>query len=352
MLRLQVETRVGAVELRAGLDVEPGRCLALAGPSGAGKTTLLRIVAGLARPARGRVEADGETWFDSEHAIDVPAEQRRVGFVFQDYALFPHLSARDNVAYATRDANSAEQLLDRLGIDPATAARRPRDLSGGERQRVALARALARDPAVLLLDEPLAALDPRTRARATRELAEAIAQIAAPALLVTHDFAEAATLGDEVAVIDRGRIVQRGTAAKLAAEPASAFVADFTGAVVLSGSAGPGPDGLTAVALDGGGQVVSTDLATGPVGVSVQPWEIELQPPDAGHAGSARNHVRGRVVSLTPIGNRARVGLATPQPLTAEITTASLERLAARPGDELVATWKATATRLLPLDPD
>src|SRR5436305_13562403 len=181
MCRVQVATRFGAVELRAGLDVEPGRCLALAGPSGAGKTTLLRIVAGLARPRRGRVEADGETWFDSEHAIDVPAEQRRVGFVFQDYALFPHLSARDNVAYATRDANSAEQLLDRLGIDPATAARRPRDLSGGERQRVALARALARDPAVLLLDEPLAAPAPRTRARATRHPAHATDPLAAPA---------------------------------------------------------------------------------------------------------------------------------------------------------------------------
>jgi molybdate transport system ATP-binding protein len=327
------------------IEVAPGACLAIAGPSGAGKTTLLRAIAGLA-PARGTIECDGETWLDSKRGIDVPAEHRRVGFVFQDYALFPHMSALANVEFGGRAAGAAA-LLERLGIDEATAARKPPTLSGGERQRVALARALARDPAALLLDEPLAALDPRTRARAARELRAILAGVAAPAVLVTHDFDEAAALGDEVAVLDHGRIVQRGPASQLAAQPASAFVADLTGAVVLTGRASSGPSGLTVVALDGGGQVFSTDDADGPVGVSVHPWDIALagsEPP-----GSTNNHLHARVESVTTIGNRARVGLHASQPLAAEITAASAERLHLRPGADVVAVWKATATRLVPL---
>jgi molybdate transport system ATP-binding protein len=347
MLRFELEARPGAAGV--ALEVEPGQCLAIAGPSGAGKTTLLRIVAGLAKPERGRIECGGETWFDSERRIDVPAERRRTGFVFQDYALFPHMTALANVEFGGAGGGRAPAILERLGIDSATAARKPSALSGGERQRVALARALARDPAVLLLDEPLAALDPRTRARAARELASALAGVDIPALLVTHDFPEAATLGQEIAILDAGRIVQRGAASELAARPASAFVADLTGAVVLTGSASAGPDGLTAVALDGGGEVVSTQAASGPVAVSVQPWEIALEPPGGAVPGSAQNHLPVRVVALTPLGNRVRVGLAGPQPLTAELTTASVERMGLRPGDDLVATWKATATRLLPL---
>jgi molybdate transport system ATP-binding protein len=355
MLRLEAETTAGAIRLDVHLEVDAGTCLAIAGPSGAGKTTLLRIIAGLTRPERGRVISDGTSWLDTERDVDLPPERRRVGFVFQDYALFPHLSAAANVAYAVTGAPRAErasraaELLERLGVDSATAARRPGALSGGERQRVALARALAREPDVLLMDEPLAALDPRTRARAARELAAALGQIAAPTLLVTHDFAEAATLGSEVAVIDAGSVVQKGAAAQLAAEPASAFVADFTGAVVMTGEAEPGAEGLTMVALDGGGTVVTTDSATGPVGVSVYPWEISLEPALVSPAGSAQNHVRARVASLTPLGNRVRVGLTAAQPLTAEITAASAARLGLKAGDHVVATWKATATRLVAL---
>jgi molybdate transport system ATP-binding protein len=334
--------------LRAALDdvelaVEPGRCLAIAGPSGAGKTTLLRAIAGLA-PAHGTIECGGETWLDTEHGIDLPAEQRRVGFVFQDYALFPHMTALANVEFG---GDGGAALLDRLGIDAATAARKPPSLSGGERQRVALARALARNPAALLLDEPLAALDPRTRAKAARELKAILAGVAVPTVLVTHDFDEAAALGDEVAILDERRIVQRGPASQLAAEPASAFVADLTGAVVLTGSAGPGPSGLTHITLDGGGSVFSTDEAEGAVGVSVHPWDIALA--DHEPEGSTNNHLRARVESVTTIGNRARVGLHAAQPLTAEITAASAERLELQPGSDVVATWKATATRLVPL---
>jgi molybdate transport system ATP-binding protein len=325
------------------IDVAPGSCLAIAGPSGAGKTTLLRVIAGLTR-ADGRIECGDEIWLDTSAGLDVPAEQRRVGFVFQDYALFPHMSALANVEFA---GNGGAAVLERLGIDTATAARRPHSLSGGERQRVALARALAREPSALLLDEPLAALDPRTRARAARELNAILAEVPVPTVLVTHDFDEAAVVGDEVAILDHGRVVQRGSASELAAQPASAFVADLTGAIVLSGHASRGPSGLTEVALRGGGCVFSTDAAQGPVGVSVHPWDISLAQTEP--AGSTNNHLRARVDSVTTIGNRARVGLHASQPLAAEITAASAERLQLQPGLEVVATWKATATRLVPL---
>ena len=330
------------------LTVPGGSCVAVAGPSGAGKTTLLRQIAGLTRPARGRIDCDGETWFDGERGIDRPAERRRVGFVFQDYALFPHLSAADNVRFGAPHAD-ARTLLGRLGIDTATAARKPPTLSGGERQRVALARALARDPQVLLLDEPLSALDPRTRGHAARELRGVLAEVEAPAVLVTHLFAEAATLADEVAVLDGGRIVQRGTAAELSARPASAFVADFTGAVVLTGDAVSGRAGLTEVTLDGGGHAASTDSVRGRVALSVHPSEIALEPVDTEPTGSPLNHLRAQVVSITPLGNRVRVALSATQPLAAEITKESLERLRLAPGTEVLASWKATATRLAPL---
>jgi molybdate transport system ATP-binding protein len=226
---------------------------------------------------------------------------------------------------------------------------KPRELSGGERQRVAVARALASDPRLILLDEPLAALDPRTAAHAARELAGFLSDAGVPTLLVTHDFAQAAVLGDSVAVIDRGQIVQRGSAAELAAAPASGFVADFTGANVLTGTARAGGDGLTLVELDGGGEVVSAERADGPVAVSVYPWEVELEPPRTQHAGSARNHLEATVTSVTPLGARVRVGLSAPQPLTAEITDVSLERLGLLPGAPVVASWKAAATRLAAL---
>jgi molybdate transport system ATP-binding protein len=219
----------------------------------------------------------------------------------------------------------------------------PATLSGGERQRVALARALARAPRALLLDEPLAALDARTRASATRELAAVLRSAAVPALLVTHDFTEAAVLGDEVAVMDAGRIVQRGSAAELAAEPRSSFVADFTGAVVLRGRARDAGDGLTAVDLDGGGTILSTDRAEGVVAASVFPWEIALAAP----GGSPRNALDAEVLTVTAVGGRVRVGLMAGQPLTAEVTEPAVRDLGLRPGARVSASWKATATRLI-----
>jgi molybdate transport system ATP-binding protein len=166
---------------------------------------------------------------------------------------------------------------------------------------------------------------------------------------VTHDFSEAAQLGDRVGVIDAGRVVQEGSPSELAAEPRSAFVADFTGAIVLTGVAAAGPDGLTRVALDGGGEAISTDRAKGPVAVSVYPWDITIEPPEAAVHGSAQNRLAAEVISVTTVGNRVRVGLAASQPLSAEITGASASALALRAGAPVIASWKASATRLLDL---
>ena len=322
------------------VELEAGGVVALAGPSGAGKTTILRIAAGLTRPARGRVACGNAVWLDTERKIDVPPERRRAALVFQDHALFPHMTALGNVAYA--GGKAAGELLERLGIAHRAHAR-PRELSGGERQRVALARALAARPNALLLDEPLASLDPRTRAAAGRELAALLASLDVPAIVVTHDFAEASLLADRIAVIDGGRIAQTGTPSELASSPASGFVADFTGAVVLTGTARPGSGGLTAVDLDGGGTAESTDTAEGRVAVSVHPWDIALDT----QGGSAHNRVAAEVVTVTRIGNRARVGLTGG--LTAEVTTDSVDRLGLRAGIRVHAVWKAAATRLAPL---
>jgi molybdate transport system ATP-binding protein len=352
LLRVEARHALGDLPLDVVLRVEPGECLALAGPSGAGKTSILRVAAGLLRPERGLVEANGETWLDTERGIDVPAECRRCGYVFQHYALFPHLSAWQNVAYPLRRLPRADRraralaLLDRFGLADRADARPP-TLSGGERQRVAVARALARDPDVLLLDEPLSALDASTRAAAARELGGVLGASDAPTVLVTHDFAEAAQLGDRVGIVDQGRVVQLGTASDLAAAPRSAFVADFTGAVVLTGIARSGDDGLTHVELDGGGTVTTTEHGHGAVAVSIYPWEITIEPPGDEAHGSVQNHLAVEVLSITTVGNRVRLGLSGPQPLVAEITQTSAERLGLHAGAKVTATWKAAATRLV-----
>ena len=315
--------------------------LALVGPSGAGKSSVLRAIAGLLRPERGRVALGTAAWLDTDAGVDLPPERRSVGLVFQEYALFPHLDVRRNVAFGGRER--VDELLERFRISHLAAAR-PGDLSGGERQRVALARALARDPAVLLLDEPLSALDAHTRAIVRGELAELLVELGLPTLLVTHDFEDAAALADRVGVIVGGRILQLGTAAELLAAPADAFVASFTGANLLHGIALPGPDGLTEVVLEGGSVAYSTDAGTGRVGLAVYPWEVALarvEPTD-----SAVNHLRGEVRSLVALGNRVRVRVG---PLTAEVTSASAERLGLREGEAVVASFKATASRLVPL---
>jgi molybdate transport system ATP-binding protein len=352
MLRAELAGSLGELRVEARIEVDPARCLALVGPSGAGKSSVLRMIAGLLRPRRGRVECDGRVWLDTRIGVELAPERRRCGYMFQDYALFGHLSAWRNVAYAQRGVPrdrrraAAVELLDRFGAGRLADAR-PATLSGGERQRVALARALGSQPNALLLDEPLSALDVSTRAKATRELLELLADARVPTVLVTHDFDEAATIADEVAVIEAGRIVQQGTAEELTARPLSAFVADLTGAVVLSGTAAPRPDGLTEVHLDGGGASLSTDHGQGRVAISVHPWEITLEPTPAAPGSSARNRIPARVASVRSVGNRVRVGLDATQPLVAEVTAEARDQLALLPGRAVVASWKATATRIV-----
>ncbi len=328
-------------ETAVDLTVEPGETFALVGPSGAGKTTVLRVVAGLLRPRNGRVSLDGEVWLDSAAGVCLDPDRRSVGLVFQEYALFPHLSVEKNISFGGR--TRVPELMERFRIAHLAKAK-PGELSGGERQRVALARALARDPAVLLLDEPMAALDAHTRAAVRAELQELLRDLALPAILVTHDFEDAAALADRVGVIADGRILQVGPPGELVASPSDAFVASFTGGNLLHGFARPTREGLTEVVLDGGAVVFSTDTAEGRVGVVVYPWEVSIAHVAA--ADSALNHVSAPIASLTTIGNRVRVGVG---PLVGEITSASAERLGLERGQIVVASFKATGARLVPL---
>ena len=326
------------------LTLEVGaETVALVGPSGAGKSTVLRAIAGLVRPARGRIEVDGSTWLDTARRVDVPPERRSVGLVFQDYALFPHLSVRRNVAFGASDRGAVDELLERFQISGLADAR-PGDLSGGERQRVALARALARRPRTLLLDEPLSALDTHTRAAVRGELHDLLGALGLPVLLVTHDFEDAATLADRVGVLVDGRMRQVGTPAELVAAPVDPFVARFTGANLVPGTVLGESNGLTEVVLDTGGSMWSSDTLVGRVALSVYPWEVSLSRDVP--ADSAVNHLRAPISRVTTLGNRARVAVG---PLVAEVTTASVERLALREGEPVVASFKATAARLLPL---
>jgi molybdate transport system ATP-binding protein len=339
-LRVHISHDLRSFRLELELDVQ-SETVALAGPSGAGKTTVLRAIAGLLSPEDGRVECGGTLWFDSKRRIDLPPEHRSVGLVFQEYALFPHLTVEQNVAYG--GPARARELVERLGLG-ALAHARPGSLSGGERQRVALARALAREPQVLLLDEPLAALDAQTRTTVRGELREHLRALRLPTVLVTHDYADAAALADRIAVMVAGRIVQTATPTELIAAPASTFVADFTGGNLLPGRAHAARDGLTEVVLADGTRLFSTDAAEGNVGVVVYPWEIAIA--RSAPVDSTQNHVRAQVVSLVPVANRVRVRVG---PVTAEVTAASAEQLGLQPGETVVASFKASGTRLVPL---
>ena len=222
------------IPLSAAFDCAPGELLALVGPSGSGKTTILRAIAGLVRPAGGTISCDGEAWFDAPAHIHIPPQARRAGLVFQDYALFPHLTALDNVAIAapgrSRDDRraAARATLTRVNL-AGLEDRRPDALSGGQQQRVALARALVRQPRVLLLDEPFAAVDQMTRERLKRELAQLRRSLQIPIVLVTHDLDEALALGDRIAVLYRGATLQADAADTVRLKPVSATVARLMG---------------------------------------------------------------------------------------------------------------------------
>jgi ABC-type sulfate/molybdate transport systems ATPase subunit len=326
-------------ELELALRVEG--TVALVGPSGAGKTSVLRAVSGLVRPRAGRIALGDVVWFDAGLRIFRSPDRRSVGLVFQDYALFPHMSVRRNVAYG--GASRVDEYLERFRIAHLADAV-PGELSGGERQRVALARALARDPGVLLLDEPLASLDANTKIAVRVELQELLREFGLPTILVTHDYDDAAALADEVGVVVDGELRQLATPQELVSKPADAFVASFTGANLLHGIAEPRGDELTLVRLDSGESIYSTDSVRGKVGVAVYPWEITVS--RVHQADSALNVIDGDIGSVVHVGGRVRVGIG---PVTAEITAASADRLDLARGGKAVATFKATGTRLLPL---
>ncbi len=347
---LEVELRHGLSRLDLDVSFSVGEeTLALVGPSGAGKSTILRAIAGLLQPRRGRIVAGDRTLLDTERRIDLPPEDRHVGLVYQDGALFPFMTVLANVAYGLRaDRRTRERLaretLERFGV-AGLADAKPTDLSGGERQRVALARTVAPKPTILLLDEPLSALDAVTKAEVAAELDVRLAELGLPTVLVSHDFTDVLGLADRVAVLQSGRVVQVGTPAELAEAPGSAFVASLAGVNYFPGIASR-RGALTEVRGEGwSGPLRSVDEFEGAVGVVVYPWEVSLSatPPD----GSALNGVRGVVRRVTVVGNRARVSLDSAPPLVAEVTEASVRHLGLAPGAVVVASWKATATRLV-----
>jgi molybdate transport system ATP-binding protein len=348
---LDVELRheLTRLHLDVALSVDH-ETVGLVGPSGSGKSTILRAIAGLVRPHRGRVVHQGHVLLDTEHGIDLAPEDRRVGMVYQDGALFPFMSVLANVAYGVpgdrrpRTAK-ARAVLERFGIG-GLATVRPDSLSGGERQRVALARAVAADPRILLLDEPLSALDAVTKAEVAEELQRRLAELRLPTILVSHDFEDVLGLADRVAVLQDGRVVQEGSPSELAEAPASAFVASLAGVNYFVGQASR-REGLTeVVGVEWPRSVRSVDDMAGTVGVVVYPWEISI----SHHApeGSALNAIPGAVRRVTVVGNRARVSLDSSPPVVAEVTEESVRHLELGPGARVVASWKATATRLVP----
>ena len=335
-LELDIAVALRSFELGVRLSVG-AQPFALVGPSGAGKTTVLRAIAGLRRPDRGRIALGDRAWFDAAGKVDLPPERRSVGLVFQEYALFPHMTVRKNVEYAQRHA--AGDYLERFGIAHLEGAL-PAALSGGEKQRVALARALARDPSVLLLDEPLSALDAHTRAVVRGELQDVLGALALPTLLVTHDFRDAAALADRIGVMVDGRLRQEGTAAELVAHPSDAFVASFTGGNLLPGRGHGGVE----VALDAGGLVRAAEPVSGRVGVAVYPWEvgIALQAPADG-----LNGLSGTVHGLAPEGSRVRLRIGE---VVVERPAEEIERLSLESGTTAWATFAPEAVRIVALE--
>ncbi|MEU1305855.1 ABC transporter ATP-binding protein [Streptomyces shenzhenensis] len=333
----------GSFRLDIALRAAPGDVVALLGPNGAGKTTALRALAGLVPITGGHLRLDGT-------ALDRTApESRPVGVVFQDYLLFPHLSALDNVAFGPRcqGATKAEARalaatwLDRLGLAEHAGAK-PRRLSGGQAQRVALARALATSPRLLLLDEPLAALDARTRLEVRARLRRHLAEFEAVAVLVTHDPLDAMVLADRLVVVEHGRVVQEGSPTEIARRPRTDYIAQLVGLNLYRGRA----EGHT-VRLDDGPAITTTEDLSGPVFVAFPPSAVTLHR-DRPTCSSARNLWRCEVAGLETHGDQIRADLAGELPLAADLTTVAATELDLRPGAPVWATVKATQTHAYP----
>jgi len=347
MLRADIQLRLGVLDLTVGLQAAPGEVVAVLGPNGAGKTTLLRAIAGLVPITNGSVVLDGIVLEDTATHRYVPTERRPIGVVFQNYLLFPHLSALDNIAFGLRargrgrDAHAvARRWLERMDLVACENAK-PAALSGGQAQRVALARALATDPRLLLLDEPLAALDASTRVNVRRDLKRDLTLFEGVRILVTHDPLEAIALADRLVILEGGRILQSGTAAEVTQRPRSRYVADLVGMNLMRGRASGGH-----IAIDGGGTLTAMDGADGDVFAVIHPRHVALyrtQP-----EGTPRNVWSGRITSLDRQGDRVRVTVGGTPSLVAEVTPAAVQELHLAEGGEVWVSLKAVEVEVYP----
>ena len=344
-----IGVRLPGFDLDVDLQVAPGELLAVLGPNGAGKTTLLRSIAGLVPLDHGTLRVDGVVIDDPVADVFVAADQRPVGMVFQSYLLFDHLRVIENVAFGLRARGvtkataraRADDWLVRVGLAQYAQAL-PSELSGGQAQRVALARALATEPRVLLLDEPLAALDVQTRREVRRDLRAHLASFEGMRLLVTHDPIDAYALADRVAILDAGRIVQTGTIAEVTAHPRSRYVAELVGTNLVSGVVEDGT-----LTTRSGARVVVADAPAGRSFAVIRPQAVVLSATDA-TTSSARNSWHGVVGDIDIIGDRARVSVVGELPLIAEVTVAAVDALRLRAGDDVCATVKATDIETYP----
>lgn len=355
-LEVDAIVRRDGFEVRAAFRAERGRTLALLGPNGAGKSTLVDALAGLVPVAGGRI-ALGERVLDApERMLRVPPEARPIGVVFQDLLLFPHLSVLENVAFPLRaqgvsrdEARArARTLLERLGM-AGRGSDRPSRLSGGQAQRVALARALVAEPELLLLDEPLSALDVTARVHVRDQIREELVRFPGVRLLVTHDPVEATMLADRLVLLEDGRVTQQGTPEEIRDAPTTHYAADLVGVNFFRGRLEPLDPGAGRLLTEQGEVVVAwpDDMVAGAAIGLLAPSDVVLHVEEP-VGGSARNVLRGRVVSIAVEGDRARVRVASSPPIVAEITLGSAERLRIVVGGQVWASFKAVEVRVLP----
>ncbi|HEX4697750.1 MAG TPA: ABC transporter ATP-binding protein [Actinomycetes bacterium] len=348
-LAARIRLRRGGLVVDLRLDVAPGETVVLLGPNGAGKSTALRVLAGLLGCDDGEVRLDDEVLEDTASGRFVATQDRAVGVVFQDYLLFPHLSARENVAFGLRARGversaargEADRWLERVGLS-SYAGRRPRQLSGGQAQRVALARALASEPRLLLLDEPLAALDAGTRLDVRADLRRHLRGFVGASVVVTHDALDAMVLADRLVVMEEGSVVQSGSPREVATKPRTDYVARLVGLNLLRGHAVG-----TRVHLDEGVILSVAGPAEGDVMVAFPPTAVSLHRSEP--ETSARNCWAGQVATVETHGDTVRVTLSGPIPVIAEVTPLAVADLGLRPGAPVWATVKAVQTSVYPV---